>query len=222
VTKKTSSDSGILNIYLNNKRLQQVSEIKYIGIYFDNSFSFDRHVDHITGKCTHIINMLARSDKLNWGLGHRALKVIYSGAIEPILTYGAPVWEKALTKQNNLRIYQRVQIIMNIKIAKAFRTLSYEASCVLAAVRPIQLAVEEKIRTYTATHNNIEYDEPLDVRYLSQPVEMPLIRASREIQSNVINIFTDGSKIGGIVGAAVVLIKDDIVLDQSKYRLHER
>ena len=63
VTKKTSRDSRILNIYLNNKRLEQVSEVKYLGIYFDNSFSFDRHVDYITGKCTHIINMLARSAK---------------------------------------------------------------------------------------------------------------------------------------------------------------
>ena len=222
MTKKTSSDSGILNIYLNNKRLQQVSEVKYIGIYFDNSVSFDRHVDHNTGKCTQIINMLARSNKLNWGLGHRALKVIFIGAIEPILTYGAPVWEKALTKQNNLRKYQRVQRMMNIKIAKAFRTLSYEASCVLAAIRPIQLAVEETVRTYTATHKNIEYEEILDVRYWPHPVEMPLIRAQTEIPNNIINIFTDGSKIGGKVGAAAVLIKDDIFLDQSKYRLHER
>ena len=99
VTKKTSRDSRILNIFLNNKSLEQVSEVKYLGIYFDNSFSFDRHVDYITGKCTPIINMSARSAKLKWGLGHRALKVIYNGAIEPILTYGEPVWEKALTKQ---------------------------------------------------------------------------------------------------------------------------
>jgi len=99
VTKKTSRDSGILNIYLNNNRLEQISEVKYLGIYFVNSFSFDRHVDHITGKCTPIINMLARSAKLKWGLGHRALKVIYNWAIEPLLTFGAPVWEKALTKQ---------------------------------------------------------------------------------------------------------------------------
>jgi len=50
--------------------------------------------------------MLAKSAKLKWGMGHRALKVIYSGAIEPILTYGAPIWEKALTKQCDLRKYQ--------------------------------------------------------------------------------------------------------------------
>jgi hypothetical protein len=83
---------------------------------------------------------LAKSAKLKWGRGYQALKVIYSGAIEPILTYGAPIWEKALTKQNNMKKYQRVQTT-NIKIAKTFRTLSYEASCVLAGVRPIRLAI---------------------------------------------------------------------------------
>jgi hypothetical protein len=35
--------------------------------------------------------------------------------------------------------------MMNIKIAKAFRTLSYEASRVLAGVCPILLAIEEKV-----------------------------------------------------------------------------
>jgi len=109
--------------------------------------------------------MLAKSAKLKWGIGHQALNVIYSGAVELILTYGAPIWEKALTKRNNLGKYQRVQRMMNIKIAKAFGTLSYEASCVLAGFRPIRLAIEEKVRTYKATHNNIEYDAPLEVRY---------------------------------------------------------
>jgi len=97
VTTKTSGDNRTLNIYLNNNHLEQVSELKYLGIYSDSRFSFDRHVDYITGKCTPITNMLAKSAKLKWGMGHQALKVIYSGAIEPILTYGEPIWEKALT-----------------------------------------------------------------------------------------------------------------------------
>jgi len=128
VTTKMSSDNRTLNIYFNNKRLEQVSEIKCLGLYFDSRFSFGRHVDYITGKCIPIINMLAKSAKLKWDLGYRALKVIYSGANEPILTFGAPVWEEASINQNNLRKYQRVQSVMNTKIAKAFRTLSYEPS----------------------------------------------------------------------------------------------
>jgi len=70
VTRKTSGDNRTLNIYLNNKCLEQVSELKYLGIYFDSRFSFDRHVDYITGKCIPIITMLARSAKLKWGMGH--------------------------------------------------------------------------------------------------------------------------------------------------------
>ena len=161
--------------------------------------------------------MLAKS-----GLGHRALKVIYNWAIEPILTYGAPVWEKGLTKQNNLRKYQRARRMQNIKIAKAFRTLSHEASCALAAVRHSRLAVQQKVRTYKASHNNIECDAPLQVRYWPHPAEIPLIRAATEIPHDVINIFTDGSKIGGKEGAAAVIIKHDTVLHQYKCGLHER
>jgi len=121
--------------------------------------------------------MLAKSAKLKWGLGHQALKVIYNGAIEPVLTYGVLVWVKALTKQNNLRKYHGVQRMMNIKIAKAFRTLSYEASCELAGVCPIQLAIEEKVQTYKATHNNFKYNASMEVRYWPHPAEIPLIRA---------------------------------------------
>ena len=51
---------------------------------------------------------------------------------------------------------------------------------------------------------------------------VPLIRAPTEIPHNVINIFTNGRKIGGDVGAAAVIIKDVIVLHQSSFKLHER
>jgi len=51
---------------------------------------------------------------------------------------------------------------------------------------------------------------------------MPLTRAPTEIPHNVINIFTDGTKIRGKVGAAAVIVKDVIVLHQSKYKLYER
>jgi len=109
-----------------------------------------------------------------------------------------------------------------MKISKAFRTLSYEASCILAGVRHIRLNMEEKVRTYKATHNNTEYDAPLEVRYWPHPAETPPIRAPIEIPHNAINIHTDDSKIGGKVGAAAVIIKDDIALHQSTYKLHER
>ena len=34
---------------------------------------------------------------------------------------------------------------MNIKIAKAYRTVSYEASCLIAGLRPIQITIEQQV-----------------------------------------------------------------------------
>jgi hypothetical protein len=138
------------------------------------------------------------------------------------MTYGAPVWEGAFKKQRLLQKRQSTQRLINIKIAKAFRTLSYEASFVLAGVYPIRLAIEEKIRTYKATHDNIEYDAPLEVRYWPHPVDIPLTREPTEIPQKVINIFMDSSKIGGEVGAAAVITKADKIIQQYKFRLNER
>jgi len=89
--------------------------------------------------------MVGRSAKLHWGLGHKALKTIYEGALIPILTYGAPVWEEALVKQKNLCTLQRAQRLINIKTAKAFRTISFEASCMMAGVPPIGIVIEGKV-----------------------------------------------------------------------------
>ena len=78
--------------------------------------------------------MIARTAKLQWGLGHKALKTIYEGAIVPILTYGALVWVDVIWKNRTVTKYKRIQRLMNIKIAKAYRTISYDASCVIDGV----------------------------------------------------------------------------------------
>jgi len=47
-------------------------------------------------KCTKLIFSLAGSAKITWGLKHKALKTIYTGAILPIILYGAPVWKDVI------------------------------------------------------------------------------------------------------------------------------
>jgi len=47
----------------------------------------------------------------------------------------------------------RVQRLINIKIVKAYRTISFEASCMMAGVPPIGIVIEEKARLYKIKHN---------------------------------------------------------------------
>ena len=85
-------------IYLNSHPLPQVQSLIYLGIIIDKKLTFKDHIQYITDKCSKLIFALSKSAKLNWGLGHGALKSIYTGAILPLLQYGAPIWIQALAK----------------------------------------------------------------------------------------------------------------------------
>jgi hypothetical protein len=131
IARQRSQDE--IKIFINNRRLEQVTEIKYLGIYFDSSLSF-KHIEHIADKSRTLTYMQNRTAKLQWGLGHKSLKTVYKGAIVPLMTYGAPVWEGAITKRKYLQELQSALRLMNIKIAKAYRTIYFEVSCVMARV----------------------------------------------------------------------------------------
>ena len=51
--------------------------MKYLGIYFNKKFNFNADINYTVAKLITLINMLARTAKLQWGLGHKALKTIY-------------------------------------------------------------------------------------------------------------------------------------------------
>jgi hypothetical protein len=89
--------------------------MKYLGIYLDSKFNFNAQIDHTVAKLFTLINTLARTAKLLWGLGHKALKTIYEGVVVPILRYGAPIWVEAIRKNRNFTKYTGIQRLINIK-----------------------------------------------------------------------------------------------------------
>jgi len=105
ITRRKRKENKEISVYINNKRLEQVQTIRYLGIIIDSKINFRTHTAHIT-KLTHA---LSKSAKLKWGLSHKALHTIYSGAIVPIMTYAVPVRIKALEKECNRKIYKRGQ-----------------------------------------------------------------------------------------------------------------
>jgi hypothetical protein len=221
ISRKRSN--GNINIYLNNRGLEEVKELKYLGIYFDNRLTFDRHIKYTAENSMKLIYMLSRSAKLQWGLGHKSLHTIYEGALIPILTYGAPVWEEAIAKQKYLRTLQRVQRMINIKVAKAYRTISFEASCIMAGVPPIGIVIGEKARLYKINHNmersKYEYDTPLPAKDWPQSAWRMVIKEISDSTLYSVETYKDGSKNGGKVGG-VALYVDKKLRRQCKYKLN--
>jgi len=64
------------------------------------------------------------------------------------LLYGAPVWIEAQGKACNKTVYNRVQLLIDINIAKAFRTTSNEAFCTFTGLIPIMIKAEEAAKLY--------------------------------------------------------------------------
>ena len=136
--------------------------MKYLGIIIDSKLTFRDHIIHATEKCTKLIFTLSKSAKLNSGLNHAALKTIHTGGILPLLLYGAPVWLNILKRTCYRQKIARVQRFINIKIAKAYRTVSHEALCILTGLTPIHTKINEAAQLNQLTRKSRYKDQPID------------------------------------------------------------
>jgi hypothetical protein len=86
----------------------------------------------------------------------------------------APVWIEALEKECNKTVYNRVQCLININIAKAFRTTSNEALCTLTGLIPIAIKAEEAAKLYNtmrkvkSTRSNTKHSQKTDFTQQTQ------------------------------------------------------
>ena len=148
VSRRKRKENKNIRVYLNNKPLDQVTKMKYLGIILDHKFRFNEHIKYKAGRCGKLIHSLARAARMKWGIKYKAMDIIYKGAIIPLLTYGAPVWIEAMKHEYNKRKYIRVQHLINISMAKAYQTTSSEALCILTTTIPITIKLEEIVKRY--------------------------------------------------------------------------
>lgn len=96
-----------------------------------------------------VMGKLARVARANWGMSFEALRTIYSGVFEAIMTYGSASWaETALGVQRNQMQLLRAQRTSLLIVTKAYRTTSAMALPVIAGVLPIDLLATERATIY--------------------------------------------------------------------------
>ena len=150
VSRRKRKEYKYITVYLNNKPLDQVTQMKYLRIILDHKFRFQEHIKYAAERCAKLIHSLSKAAKLTWAIKHAAIATIYSytGAILPLLTYGTPVWIEAMNYEHNRQKYIRVQRLINISMAKAYRTTSSEALCMLMGMTPIIIKLEQVAKRY--------------------------------------------------------------------------
>lgn len=235
VTKKLKYETPL--VHMGETEIQIVSEIKILGLVIDNKLTFNNHVAHVCKKATNIYKQLARAAKISWGLCPEVIRTIYVSVIEPIIMYGASVWAEATHKITVQKHLNTVQRGFMQKICKSYRTVSLNASMILAGILPLDMRIREAAKLYEAKRGKPQ-EELIGDRDLEQRVSFfnlahPAKNISIDFQCledthpgtlenhhvQGIHIYTDGSKMEGKVGAAYSCWKDGKEVKSRKLKL---
>ena len=140
ISRRNRKENKEILVYMNNKPLEEVKTIKYLGIITDSKLNFREHIVHISGKCTKLIHTLSQSAKQCRGLATKLCK----------LHTKAQFYHFCCTaRRYGLRhCIQQVQRLINIKIAKSFQTTSNESPCTLTGLIPMVINAEEAAKLY--------------------------------------------------------------------------
>ena len=92
------------NFYLNDKVIQKVDSVTYLGLIFDNKLTFQEHADYVVAKGKSKLSCLRKLAKI---LPEETLCNIYQTKIEPAIDYLGTVWGH--TSSTNSAKGQRTQ-----------------------------------------------------------------------------------------------------------------
>ena len=120
----------------------------------------------------------------------------------------------------------RVQRLINIKIAKAYRTVSNEALSILTELTPISIKIEEVTQLYQIVRRSRNKDPFIDhdkgYKHWLHPAVTTIAITDNQENTSSIQIFTDGSKSEHGVGAGIAILKQYSPNLTLKYRLNTR
>lgn len=114
----------------------------------DRKLSFEEHFDYIEGKTNRISAELGRI--LPNLRGPREVKrKLYANVVASVVLYAASVWSGALvaSRRGREKLDQLMRKI-NIRVIAGYRTVSLEASSLLARIPPLHLQASERTRVY--------------------------------------------------------------------------
>lgn len=213
-----------------------VKETKILGLIIDNKLTFNNHVTHICKKSSNIYKQLARAAKISWGLNSEIIRTIYVAVIEPIIMYASSVWAAATTKIKIQKQLNTIQRGFARKICRAYRTVSLNAALLLTGLLPLDTRIREAAALYRAKQgqsidglpSDREVEKPVCHLKAPHPSEQIAItyqcintEEDLNLQAGALNIYTDGSKLQGKVGAAVSCWEAGMEKKTAKLRLEE-
>ncbi|CAF4927135.1 unnamed protein product [Pieris macdunnoughi] len=130
-------------------RISVASSMKYLGLVLDGRWNFEPHFKSLEGRLVRAAGALGKLLP-NLGGPCQSVRRLYCGIIRSMALYGAPIWDDALIRRTNRMLIRRPQRVIAVRAARCYRTVSFEAACVLAGTPPWEWEVELIAALYRA------------------------------------------------------------------------
>jgi hypothetical protein len=125
--------------------------LKYLGLTLSCNWRFEEHFERLVPRVRGAAGALHRLLP-NLGGPHEEVRRLYGSVVRSMALYGAPVWASCLASSSRCRaILNSLQRIMAIRVARGYRTISFEAATVLARSPPFDILAEMDARVYDQT-----------------------------------------------------------------------
>ncbi|XP_045458461.1 uncharacterized protein LOC123668812 [Melitaea cinxia] len=216
VTRKLKYDAP--RLHMGGVDIVLANEIKLLGVVIDRKLTFSAHVANVCRRALAFYHQLARAAKVSWGLHPEVIRTIYRAVVEPVILYAAAVWAPAVDKLGIRKQLNVVQRGFAQKLCRAYRTTSLNSALLLAGILPLDLRVREAATLYEVRRGvpqriigDREVERMSSALWSPHPachidLEFECLADQDQFKANCANdynIFTDGSKIEGKVGAAL-------------------
>lgn len=123
--------------------IETCGKMIYLGVVIQGKLSFIKHVEMVSQKAKRIATALAHITSTVGGAGMLTRRCFYEVS-EPILLYVSSNWDRASNFAVPRRKMRSAQKVAPDRVARAYKTFSWDALCVLMGISPIDLVAKER------------------------------------------------------------------------------
>uniref|UniRef100_A0A0A1WPA4 Putative 115 kDa protein in type-1 retrotransposable element R1DM n=1 Tax=Zeugodacus cucurbitae TaxID=28588 RepID=A0A0A1WPA4_ZEUCU len=140
ITSRKKVENITLNIDGYNIPTKQ--SLKYLGVVIDTRLSYKTHIEKACEKAARVTAAISRM-MANIGGPSQNKRALLAKASQSVLLYAAPIWGPAMQINTYDKKARSVTRLTAIRVIRAFRTVSHEASGVIAGMIPPDIMAME-------------------------------------------------------------------------------
>lgn len=162
---------------LNGVALQSVPHLRYLGVWLDSSLSWKEHIRQVSNRALGRLRLIHRTAGTLWGLHPSIFRHLVEAVVLPTLLYAAPVWCTAVRHLTRLAPLDRVIRHCAIASFGLLRTVSHEASQMMAGFLSAELYIRQRVlefylRRLTYGEDLLLMDPPTPLNQTLSPVDI--------------------------------------------------